>query len=337
MDMGNERKVAEQRLFRALFGRSDPCEVPSGRFLNAIKWEGELLRRSWVQRMFREDSGNPALLRLMALLAGMFTNLLCFDLLLPARPSRWFWLVVLTGLGMLLCYLFRQVVYAFHRRDSLLRLAIGSGAALVLLMIAWNAECTLYMSVSLILQLFCAYVTRFGGLRSDPGEELLQGVLNLHLFLWRANQDVVHQLIAGDSQYFYRMLPYAEMMGLGKSFVRRFGAGGNEPCRWLVSEKRKPRTGEEFYTLYCEIMAELRYGQKLTQKRQSLLLEFVAGLVERRQRKANRRRDRNRPNANRRRSAGERPNANRRQSAGERPHSRRGTTETRRSTARARR
>ncbi len=261
MDMGNERKPAEQRLFQALFSRSDICDIPSGRFLNAVKREGEGLRVSWQRRMFRSESGNPVLLRLLALLAGAFISIQCFDLLLAAKPSRWFWLVVLSVLGIVLCYLTQQVVYAFSRRDGTLRLILGSASIVLLLILAWNGSCTLYMILNLSLQFSCAYVTRFGGRRNAPGEELLREILGLRRFLWKANNDVAHRLLSADSQYFYKMLPYAEMMGMGMNFVRRFGAGGEEPCRWLIAEQRKPRTALEFYTLYCEVMKELRTAQ----------------------------------------------------------------------------
>ena len=262
MDMGNERKPAEQRLFQALFSRSSRCDIPSGRFAAAVKREGEGLRISWMQRMFRKESGNPQVLRTLALLAGAFISVLCFDLLLAAKPSRWFWLVVLSLLGAFLCYLTQQVVYAFSRRDGTLRLAMGIVAAVLLLLLSWKAECALFMVLSLSLQIFCAYVTRYGGRRNEPGEELLREILGLRRFLRKADNDVAKHLLTADSQYFYKMLPYAEMMGVGRTFVRRFGAGGTEPCRWLICEKRKPKTASEFYTLYCEIMAELRRAQK---------------------------------------------------------------------------
>lgn len=274
MDMGNERKPAEQRLFRALFSRSDICDIPSGRFQRAVQQEGEGLRASWQKRMFRGESGNPRILRTLALLAGAFISILCFDLLLAAKPSRWFWLVVLSIFGIVLCYLAQQVVYAFSRRDGLLRLVLGCSAILLLLIFAWNGACTLYMVLNLSLQFFCAYVTRFGGRRNGPGEELLREILGLRRFLRKADQEVSQQLLTSDSQYFYKMLPYAEMMGLGMNFVRRFGAGGEEPCRWLVSEQRKPRSALEFYTLYCEVMKELRAAQK-----PSRVLQLVGRLV----------------------------------------------------------
>ncbi len=270
MEMGNERKAAEQRLFHALFSRSDVCEVPSGRFISAVKQEGEQLRESWQRRVFLPKSGNPLLLRTLALVAGAFVSVQCFDLMLSGRPSRWVWLVILCLLGIALCYITQQMVYAFCRRDGLQRLLSGIVAATILILIGWLAECTLLMVLNVALQFFCSFVTRYGGRRSGPGEELLKEILGLRRFLRKANNSVAHRLLTIDSQYFYRMLPYAEMLGLGRAFVRRFGDGGNEPCRWLISEQCKPRNALEFYRLYCEIMAELRYGQSFAQKRSFL-------------------------------------------------------------------
>ena len=276
MDMGNERKPAEQRLFHALFSRSDHCEIPSTRFWNAVKVEGEQLRASWMHRLFVPKSGNPFLLRVCALLGGGFASLMCFDLLLAGKPSRWFWLVVLTLLGVAFCYAVQQVVYAFSRRDGMTRLLIGSWAAILLLLVAWLAESTVIMVLNLGLQFFCAFVTRFGGRRSEPGTELLTEVLGLRRFLRKASPEMVHRLLAMDSQYFYRMLPYAEMMGLGNVFIRHFGSGGNEPCRWLICEQRTPRNALEFYTLYHEIMTEVRRGQQPSRRNLLSVKELLA-------------------------------------------------------------
>ncbi len=315
MEMGNERKAAEQRLFHALFSRSDICEVPSSRFMSAVKQEGEQLKAYWQRRLFLPNSGSPLLLRSGALLGGGFVSVLCSDLMLTGKPSRWIWLVVLSLLGIALCYITQQAVYAFSRRDGMLRLLLGSAAAAVLILTGLYAKCTLLMVGNVALQFFCAFVTRFGGRRSGPGEELLKEILGLRRFLRKASNDVAHRLLTVDSQYFYKMLPYAEMLGLGSAFARRFGEGGSEPCLWLVSERHKPKNALEFYRLYCEIMSELRYGQRFAQKR-----SLLAGRSNpKRPNPANRnpRRDHtaNRSHANRDNATRRRADANRRSTA----------------------
>lgn len=266
MEMGNERRAAEQRLFHALFSRSDVCEIPGGRFMSAVKCEGERLRIYWLNRLFQTKAGNPYLMRILGLLSGGFVSVLSFDLILAGKPGRWVWLAVLSLAGIALCYFTQQVVYAFHRRDGILRLLLGSVAAATLLLIGWYADCMVIMLLNVCLQFFCAFVSRFGGRRTKPGDELLKEILGLRRFLRRANKEVAHRLLSVDSQYFYKMLPYAEMLGLGSLFVRRFGDGCNEPCRWLSSEGRKPKNAAEFYNLYCEIMSELRRGQSFALK-----------------------------------------------------------------------
>lgn len=266
MEMGNERKSAERRLFDAIFRTGASCDTQSSRFLEAARNEGAVLKASWLRRLFKQTSGSPKLLRIFSLLAGLCVGVLLFDLWLPARASRWFWLPILALLSVGLCFLVQNAVRAWYRHNRVLHLSLGAAATVLLLFFASQAGCMGYMFFNLALQVFCGFATRFGGQRSTSGEELLRELLGLRSFLRRADNDVAHRLLRSDSQYFYRMLPYAEMFGVGKRFIRRFGDGCKSPCRWLSDARGNPRTAAEFYALYSDVLTQIRLQARLTRK-----------------------------------------------------------------------
>ena len=69
VDMGNERRPAEVRLFQMLFSQGDVCEGVSLLYKRTAEKADEVLRRYWVRRMYRKTSGNPLIMRALGILA----------------------------------------------------------------------------------------------------------------------------------------------------------------------------------------------------------------------------------------------------------------------------
>ncbi len=264
MDMGNERKAAERRLFDAIFRINGSCDTQSLRFLDAAKGEAAVLRASWLRRLFSPRSGSPKLLRLFALLAGLFTCVLCFDLWLPSRASRWFWLPVLSVLSTALFLPVQKSVLRWCRWDGKLWLLAGLACAALLMLFASSAGCLMPMLFAIVMQLLCAFATRFGGLRNKVGEELLMEILGLRSFLRRADADTAKRLQRADAQYFYRMLPYAESLGIGRAFTRRFAGECKTQCRWLRDEANSAHNAKDVAKLYGEVALQIRLQCRFT-------------------------------------------------------------------------
>ncbi len=263
MEMGNERSTAERRIFSAMFRSSDSCDLDSPRFL-AANAEAAVLRSHWLRRVYKSGSGQPRILRILTLLAGLFMGILLFDLWLPASPSRWVWLPLLSVLTVLLCGLVQSALSHIYRRDWWIYLPLGIVSLLLLLIFAGNAGCLPLMLLNLLLQLGCAYVTLFGASRSTPGEELLDQLLGLRRFLLRTGKEELQHHIRSDSQYFYRTLPYAEIFGIGPLFSRRCAELSKESCLWLIDERHPLRGGKDFYPLYKQILQQIRLKCRLS-------------------------------------------------------------------------
>ena len=87
-------------------------------------------------------------------------------------------------------------------------------------------------------------------------QERLRRLLGLRRYLRRADSASLHRLTLQDPQYFYRMLPFAEEMGVGGRFVRCAAGLELEPCLWL--EGAAPRRAGDFFARYAAVCARLR-------------------------------------------------------------------------------
>ena len=259
MDMGNERKPSEQKLFQAIFRAGPVCDLQGQRFRAVTSSASAPLRAAWLRRIFAKKPGSPYLLRAIILLAGFFVCLSTFDVILPANAIRWLLLPILAVISTALCYLVQQAADAITRRHRAMRLLVGAVSALLLVLFAAAADCVGLMVLTLLLQTLCVLVTLFGGRHSDAGRELVRQNLGLRKYLRKLDQDSIHRLNSLDGQFFYRMLPFAEVMGVGHTFAKRFGQWRPEPCLWLTDALRKPDSAEEFYALYLETLTAIRH------------------------------------------------------------------------------
>ena len=258
MDMGNERKPAERKLFRAIFGKFSTCDAQSLRFRQAVYKSGGAIRRGWAVRIFGGKSGDPRVLKILGLLAGASVGVLVFDLMLPANGFRWFWLPILSLIFTALCLPVQSLGGNLLSRRRLLHLILGLAAAAALLLFGFGAGCQGTVAALLLFELFIGLLTMFGGRRTRAGEDMLRQLLGLRRFLRKPDRDTLNRLTQADAQYFYRMLPFAEMLGVAWFFSKRFGDRYLEPCTWLSDARKSTDTAMGFYRLYRELVTVIR-------------------------------------------------------------------------------
>ena len=258
MDMGNERKPVERKFFYALFRNGEVCDAESSRFADASLQMRRSIRRGWLKRLFSPRSGSPMLLRGFGLAAGLLYGVMCFDLLLPMGGMRWVWIVLLALLTGFAHYLLQRAVWMALDRERKPWLLLGVGGLVFLGIVGACAGCRLVLFCDVLLQIFCALTTIFGGKRTPTGEEQAKRLLGLRRFLRRADQAELQKLMKQDPQYFYRMLPFADALGVAAPFVRHTGKLTPEACGWLVDAERRTRTPEDFYQLYLQAFSVIR-------------------------------------------------------------------------------
>lgn len=269
MDMGNERKASERKLFHSLFGKDAQrtLSADADRIAFAERHGARFVRASWLRRNYRSDSGNPAILRLLGLADGTIACLYAADCCIGAvGAARWVLLALLAVLLTALCALVQQAgKLALHRGKTAWKLG-GLCAAIVLWVTASRVDCTAVMLPNLLLQLFCGCATCFGGRRSSEGMDSLRELLGLRRFLLFGTNRELSRLFERDRQAFFRLLPFAEQLGVGAVLafrMRRFRVG---LCPWLTADRGVPTTAEEFYRFYAALLRSLRTPKK-AQKR----------------------------------------------------------------------
>ena len=103
------------------------------------------------------------------------------------------------------------------------------------------------MLVATGMSFLCGYLTLHGGRRTELGTQLISQSLGFRKGLEKLSARHMEMLLSRDSQYFYKLLPYAMAIGMGPELARRLGDTEMEPCEWYVTRVPAARTGLEFY------------------------------------------------------------------------------------------
>ena len=255
MYMGNERRGLECKLFAALFARADRCDGASIHYKNTAKSAAGALARFWGRRLYERGSGNVLVMRALAALCSGVALLSAASFLLPVLPLRWLLLALcfVLGAAMSACVQLAAIRWYLRRVPVL---ALGGACAVAMLVLGNLSGTFPLMLLAAALSALTGVLTRHGGQRSRAGGRLLGQVLGFRQFLRRVTPSHLLMRLQRDPQYFYRTLPYAEAMGLGAAFARKFGDTELDPCEWY-NEPNLPRTAEGFYEKLKETLALL--------------------------------------------------------------------------------
>ena len=258
IDMDTERRRYEGEIFRALFSRGDQCDVHSAEYLKAQRLAAEKPRKFWQNRVYDRKAGSTLLLRLLALGAGLALCLACFDLWVTSRSWRWFLILPLTALGGAACWAVQQTGGCLLRRHSLRTAILAGLGGLFLLLAGRHSGLTLLSLLNLALQLAVGLLLRCGGRRTKAGAALAAELLGYRRWLYSASGDLLRANSEADPQFFYRILPYADALRVGRFVAGSLDRTRLEPCDWLIWEGSAPKTAAGFYARYCRLMAGLR-------------------------------------------------------------------------------
>ena len=130
-------------------------------------------------------------------------------------------------------------------------------AAVALLTLAQFGEGLLAVLLVIVCLVLLGLLTLHGGRRTAFGDEIVTQAMSYRRFLRRVTQSQLLSRLAQDSQYFYRILPYAEAIGLGAGLARTLGNTELEQCDWYQEQQPLPRTAAGFYSHLQEALALL--------------------------------------------------------------------------------
>ncbi len=88
--------------------------------------------------------------------------------------------------------------------------------------------------------MLCAALAPLIHKRTEYGNSLLERVLGFRMFLKTAEKHQLEMLLEQDPDYYYNVLPYAQVLGVSKKWSRKFDGLISEPPSWCESTTVAP-------------------------------------------------------------------------------------------------
>lgn len=257
MEIGNERKPYEAQLFNDFFSHRDTCRTDAPAVQTVRNRCQELVPMFWRKKLYSKRNGMALVLRILGLISGFFSSLYVFDSLISPRSFRWFLIIPLTLLGTLALWSLQYaVVFPLRRRKGRLGLAIL--CSLTYLLTAAIISGSIAMALGGIFVQLLAGVGCFGnGRRTPTGRAQLTLLLGLRKYLKKLKEPEARRQLENDPQYFYRMLPFAEALGIGAAFAKRFAFTDLEPCYWFDWKGKQIVDSRAFRDYFVTVLNEL--------------------------------------------------------------------------------
>ena len=277
MDMGNERKEAEQKLFRALFARRTAVDATSSHYaklcLDALK------KPKGLSELVLRRSGNPLVFRVMAAGIGLFGGVALAIILGKGALLQGLLILLLGILGAVSGYgiLTWGRCLQVHDPARLTGCFALCGIWLLLSVLAGAFVLGLGMVGGLLL---AGWLFAWSGRRSQQGKLLAAQVSGLRRHLSYPSPDLLRQLCSQDPDYFFTMAPCAIALGKGKLFARRFGKQRFESCPYLTGIRPGSCTAGEWMQVLQKCVrtmngrSEKRWLETLSQFFQNVFLLF---------------------------------------------------------------
>ena len=255
MEMGNERRAFERKLFLLLFGDESYCDGASLHYKKVGSKAMTVIPRYWARRIFDKRSGSPFLAQLLCCLACACSTTLAMDALAP-ESMHFLFLIASFIAGFAFSYCLQKAASAYYLNDWV-RTGIGVSCGFLLLLVGLLGGAGLATVIAGGASAFVGWQTAHGGRRKPEGDDIVAQTLGFRRFLLNATDHHAQQMLRRDPQYFYKMLPYAEAMGQGRRFTALFHGVRLETCPWYEVAKGTPTTPAAFYDHYCETLAIL--------------------------------------------------------------------------------
>ena len=243
MDMGNERSVFENQVFRALFGRRTALDATGSHYARLCRDVRLKTRRP--KDVFHQRSGNPHFFRILCVLAAFLAG-------------------IMLGETFALNSVFMQIITGLLAATLAVVIQIGAGKMILrhrrMLYISW-AGCALWLTVSLlcgdwlmgigmvIFQFLAGLALAYGGRRSEIGSQHMYQLLGLRTHTRTAPIQELNRLMRINPGYFHNIAPYALALNTDRAFARRFGNIRVPECSYLTDGRNRQFSPGEWMEL----------------------------------------------------------------------------------------
>ena len=232
MDMGNERGPFERKIFASLFGKKTNVDGSGYHYARLCRQVGA--SRGGLRHLFRKESGNPKVFRLLAAVAGVFGGA-SLAIALASDSMLALLVILLMGLvGGIASWIIQSWINGLHLRNHgtmLLAFAVSAGWILLGSMAGDLGIAIGVVAFQLLAGLACGY----GGRRTPSGRQVTSRILGFRAYLKKLPPEELERIRRNDPDYFFTMAPYALALGVDKEFARQFGRKRMNPCSWLTT------------------------------------------------------------------------------------------------------
>lgn len=246
MDMGNERKESEQKLFRKLFEKGDIVDTTRYHYaqlsLQARK------KPAGVRELLARRSGNPKVFRVLCSGIGLFGGVCMAVAVSHGAVLQGLLIFLLGALGAAGGWYMQSWGSRIltGRRFPVLGVLAAAVFWILMALICGVFSVGLYMVGGLLLAgIFLAWA----GIRTDIGKQSRAQVLGLRRYLCRGEKLLLQRLMQQDPDYFFTLAPCAMALGVGSTFARRFGNRRLQGCGYLTTGVEQHITALEWMQL----------------------------------------------------------------------------------------
>ena len=246
MDMGNERKESERRLFAKLFGRRSLVQTTSSHYASLTLAVEK--KPSGIREQIHAKSGNPMVFRALASGIGMFGGA-CVAIAISGGAVLQIFLILLLGaLGAVSGWLLQS--WAGHWNRLHRRQLYSCGGVLVFwLLLALVSGMWAVVAGMLAGSLLAGVLFAWAGRRTEEGRQEIARLRGLQRHLRTVNKQELQRICQADPDYFFRLAPYAMALGVGRAFAKRFGGLRLEGCGYVSTPRELQMTAVEWLTV----------------------------------------------------------------------------------------
>lgn len=273
MDMGNERSLFEVRVFQTLFSGRRTVDCSGSTYAKLLRKTASMVPGE--KTMCKPKSGSRKVFRLLLCVGQVFCGV-CVAMNMTSITILQIMFSLIFGiLSAFSAWAIQEFAFAIRARHRTRAwIALGLCGAWTLMGLIGGQPWIPLGAVA--VQLLSGYLAAYGGMRTELNRSEAGEILGLRRYLRTIPRPEAARLLKADSEYFFRMAPYAIALGVGKPFAAAFGRRKLEQCPYFVTKVHGGRTATEWMRLMTQATMRMddRYIRSQTEKWLAIRFRF---------------------------------------------------------------
>ena len=271
MDMGNERSLFEIRVYQSLFHGRNVVDCSSAGYAKLCAKTAAMVPGE--KTMCRPICGSRKIFRGLLCIAQAFCGVCVAMNITSIGLLQGLFAVIFAIASVASAWLMQEFAGALRSRYKDLAW-IGLIIWVFWTILGWVGGQPWVPMAACAVQLLFSFLVAYGNIRTELNRSDCGEILGLRRFMRRLQPADAKRLLQGDSEYFFRMAPYAIALGVGKPFARAFGRRKLEPCPYFVTKMQTRRTAVEWMALMQAAVASMDQRWQMSQRSRWLAIRF---------------------------------------------------------------